>query len=149
MANEAILARVRASSLLLIRLAVVTIFLYHGFPKAADWSMAYAKFESMGFPGFLGPIVGITEVVAAVMVLIGYWNFLANLALAAIIFVAIVGVQIPQAETAGKFLTAGLERDLLILAGNFVLMAFGPGMFAVSRMRQSHDQNALALDGAR
>ena len=131
MLNETMLERFKGSSLLLIRLSLVAIFLYHGFPKAVDWPMAYGKFEAMGFPGFLGPTIGIVEVLAALLLLMGYWNFQANLVLAAIIFVAIIGVQIPGAEKAGKLLTAGLERDLLILMGNFILMAFGPGVFAI------------------
>ena len=88
------------------------------------------KFVAMGFPGFLGPIVGIAEVIAAILIIVGIWHAWANYALAVIILVAIVGVQIPGAIKAGKFLTAGLERDLLILAGNFVLALHGPGKLA-------------------
>lgn len=44
--------------LLLARLVIVFIFLYHGWPKATQPEMAMGKFEDMGFPGFLGPVVG-------------------------------------------------------------------------------------------
>lgn len=117
-------------SLLGLRLVIVAIFLYHGLPKATQWGMAMEKFAGMGFPGFLGPIIGILEVIAALLVLIGIWNAYANYLLAAIIVVAIVGVQIPGAVEAGVLLPAGLERDLMILAGNFVLAFHGPGKWA-------------------
>lgn len=123
--------KLKGISLFLLRLIVVLIFLYHGFPKATDWSMASDKFVAMGFPGFLGPIVGIAEVIASILILVGYWTPFASLVLAVIIFVAIVGVQIPGAVKAGKFLIAGLERDLLILMATLVLMAFGPGFFSI------------------
>lgn len=44
--------------LLLRRLPLAFIFLYHGWPKAMQPEMAMSKFEKIGFPGFLGPIVG-------------------------------------------------------------------------------------------
>ena len=121
-------------SLLGLRMVIAVIFLYHGWPKATQWGMAMEKFVGMGFPGFLGPIVGIAEVIGAVLIIVGIWHAWANYALAGIIIVAIVGVQIPGAIKAGKLLTAGLERDLLILAGNFVLALHGPGKW-VKRSR--------------
>lgn len=116
---------------LLLRVLLAAIFLYHGLPKALDWEMASDKFIRMGFPGFLGGIVGVVEVVGAVLVLLGIWHMWANYALAAVIVVAIVGVQIPGAVKAGKLLTAGLERDLLILTSTLLLAWTGPGKYAV------------------
>jgi len=123
-------------SLLLLRLIIAAVFLYHGWPKATQWSMAMDKFVGMGFPGFLGPIVGIAEVVGAVLILLGIWHAWANYAMALIIVVAIAGVQIPGAIEAGKLLTAGLERDLLILAGTLVLALHGPGICALHKKKK-------------
>lgn len=113
--------------LLGLRVVLALIFIYHGYPKAVDWAMASAKFEAMGFAGFLGPIVGVAEVALSVAILTGVRFRLANLGLAVIILVAILGVQIPGAERAGKFLTAGLERDLLIFVGHLALIGTGAG----------------------
>ncbi len=118
---------------LVMRIVIAAIFLYHGIPKAFQWGMAFDKFVSMGFPGFLGPIVGIAEVVGAVLILIGFWHKWANYGLALIIVVAILGVQIPGAVKAGKLLPAGLERDLLIVAGNLWLAWTGPGKCALEK----------------
>lgn len=110
-------------ALLSLRILLVAIFLYHGLPKAIFWSMATSKFIGFGLPGFLGPITGITEVIASILLLFGrYWK-ITNLVLIFIIAGAIFTVQLP------KFLAdinnvAGLERDLLILVGHVTLLAF-------------------------
>ncbi len=111
-------------SLLLTRLVVVFVFLWHGVPKAFNPSMAMGKFASMGFPAFLGPVIGWLEVIGAVLLLVGLWSRWASLLLGAIIVVALVAVHIP------KGVTAGLERDLLILAASLGLATHGPGLWA-------------------
>lgn len=109
----------RKYALVFLALVIVAIFLWHGIPKAINPEMANEKFEGMGFSGFLGPIVGWLEVIAAGLILIGVWHRRSNLLLAVIIIIALIGVQIP------KGVTAGLERDLLILAGTLLLAAEG------------------------
>lgn len=107
-----------------LRILLVAIFLYHGLPKAIYWSMATSKFVGFGLPGFLGPITGIAEVIASLLLLFGrYWK-ITNLVLLFIIAGAIFTVQLPNflADTSK---VAGLERDLLILAGHLTLLAFG------------------------
>ena len=117
----------RSSALLLARLLVAFIFLWHGGPKALDVSMAYDKFVGFGLPGVLGPITGWVEVIASALLIAGFKHRWASLALAVVIVGALVTVQIPAG------FTAGLERDLLILAGTLVLATHGPGRFAVDQ----------------
>ena len=128
--NEKEKAEYKSWSLLGLRVVIAAIFLYHGWPKATQWGMAMDKFAAMGFPSFLGPIVGIAEVIGAILIILGIWHAWANYAMAGIIAVAIAGVQVPAAIKAGKLLPTGLERDLLIVAGNLVLALHGPGKFA-------------------
>ncbi len=112
-------------ALLVLRITLVAIFLYHGLPKAIFWSMATEKFIGFGLPGFLGPITGIVEVIASVLLLFGlYWR-ITNLILLFIIGGAIATVQIPN-FLADTQKVAGLERDLLILVGHLTLLAFSP-----------------------
>ena len=112
-------------ALLGLRILLVLIFLYHGVPKAIFWSFASEKFISFGLPGFLGPITGIAEVIASVLLLFGRFWKISNLVLIFIITGALVTVQIPyfMADTSK---VAGLERDLLILVGHLILLAFNP-----------------------
>lgn len=112
-------------ALLGLRILLVLIFLYHGVPKAIFWSAATEKFVGFGLPGFLGPITGIVEVIASVLLLFGRFWKITNLTLIFIIAGAIATVQIPNfIGDASK--VAGLERDLLILVGHLTLLAFDP-----------------------
>ncbi|MDN5210531.1 DoxX family protein [Fulvivirgaceae bacterium BMA12] len=115
----------REAMLLFLRLTVVFVFLWHGIPKAIFIGAAVQKFTGMGFPGFLGPVIGWVEVIAGSLILIGFQNKWANLLLAAVIIVAIAGVQLP------KGVTAGLERDILLLAANLISAFFGPGLLSL------------------
>lgn len=94
--------------------------------------MASQKFIDFGLPGFLGPITGIVEVIASILILIGIQNFWANWVLVAIMAGAIATVQFPKAISEGSFI-AGLERDLMILAACSVSAAFGTGAFALKK----------------
>jgi len=112
-------------ALLALRILLVLIFLYHGVPKAIFWSAAMEKFVGFGLPGFLGPITGIVEVIASILLLFGRFWKITNLVLIFIIAGAIATVQIPNfIGDASK--VAGLERDLLILVGHLTLLAFNP-----------------------
>ncbi|MDJ0899155.1 MAG: DoxX family protein [Xenococcus sp. MO_188.B8] len=112
-------------ALLILRITLVAIFLYHGLPKAIFWSMATEKFVGFGLPGFLGPITGIAEVIASISLLFGRFWKASNLVLLFIIAGAIVTVQLPNFLADAKKV-AGLERDLLILVGHLTLLAFPP-----------------------
>lgn len=112
-------------ALLILRIVLVIIFLYHGVPKAIFWSMATEKFIGFGLPGFLGPITGIVEVITSVLLLFGRFWKISNLILLFIIAGAIATVQIPN-FIADSSKVAGLERDLLILVGHLTLLTFDP-----------------------
>ena len=95
---------------MLTTLAAAFVLIYHGLPKALDPAMAMEKFESMGFPGALGPVVGWAEVVASIMIVTGWKAKWGTLAMIVVIAVALLVVQLPNG------VTAGFERDLLLLA---------------------------------
>lgn len=117
-------------ALLSLRILLVLVFLYHGVPKAIFWSAASEKFIGFGLPGFLGPITGIVEVIASVLLLFGRFWKITNLILIFIIAGAIATVQIPSIvadpSKIASLDVAGLERDLLILVGHITLLAFNP-----------------------
>lgn len=91
-------------------LAAVFVIAYHGIPKVLNPGNTMQAFESMGFPGFLGPLVGWVEVLAAIWILIGYKAKPALAAMIVIIATALFVVQLPNG------VTAGFERDLLLLS---------------------------------
>jgi uncharacterized membrane protein YphA (DoxX/SURF4 family) len=113
------------ASLLLSRAVIASIFLWHGIPKAFNIAAAMDKFVGFGLPPILGPITGWVEVISASLLLLGLFHRMTVLLLLTIIVGALVTVQIPGG------VSAGLERDLLILAGLTLLAFVGPGRFAL------------------
>lgn len=91
-------------------------------------------FASLGFPGFLAPVVGVVEVAAGVLLLIGLWHRYAAYALSVIIAVAILRVQLPAAISAGDLIVP-FARDVLLLAALLVIAFHGPGCCAVDSKR--------------
>ncbi|MEM9137929.1 MAG: DoxX family protein [Cyanobacteria bacterium P01_F01_bin.42] len=132
--NNAKSNRTTEIALFILRLIIISIFLYHGFPKALYWGFAAEKFVGFGLPGFLGPITGIAEVVASGFLIVGYQNRWVNYALMFIIAGAIVTVQLPKAIDVLEY-TAGLERDLLILIGCWVSAVLGPGILSLDNSK--------------
>ena len=118
-------AALKDVSLLATRLVVAVIFLWHGAEKAFWPDVGVQKFIDMGFPGFLGPIIGGVEVALALLLIVGIGTRYVTALGAAIIVVAVVGVQL------AKGYQAGLERDLLILAASAILITHGPGSWAL------------------
>lgn len=113
-------------ALFFVRQVVAAIFLWHGVPKAIDWSAAFDKFVGFGLPGVLGPVTGIVEVIAAALLVVGLFHRVAVTAIVVIILGALVTVQVPAG------ITAGLERDVLILVATLLLLAHGPGALAIT-----------------
>ncbi|MEN8376179.1 MAG: DoxX family protein [Gemmatimonadota bacterium] len=109
--------RFPAASAIALRVTIAAVFLWHGVPKATDWSFAADKFVGWGLPGWLGVVIGIVETVAAPLLLVGPLRRPAAIVLLAIIVGALATVQIPGG------ITAGLERDLLVTAGLLVVLA--------------------------
>jgi len=117
----------RGYSLLLLRVIVALIFITHGWPKLAEPSGAMGFFTSLGLPSFLAPIVGVVEVGGGLMLFFGLFARPAAVALLVVIAGALITVQIPGG------IGAGLERDALITAALLVVIACGPGAFALRR----------------
>jgi uncharacterized membrane protein YphA (DoxX/SURF4 family) len=114
-------------ALLAVRLILGFELLWHGLPKLINPASAAEKFVNWGFPGILASIVGALEVGAALLILVGYLIPVAVVVAGSIIIVALLTVQIPKGGV-----HAALERDILILITMMVLLAFGPGRFALA-----------------
>ena len=119
------------TTLLILRIVIAAIFIYHGSSKLLNVSGTMQFFASLGLPSSLAVIIGILEVVAGILLLIGLWHKGASYILALIIVSALVLVQIPSLFAKG--ITAAFERDLLILIATLLLASHGPGHLAISR----------------
>ncbi|MBI3333999.1 DoxX family protein [Candidatus Pacearchaeota archaeon] len=121
----------RSSMLLILRLYLAFVFLWHGIPKLLDIAGTMGFFVTLGLPGFVGIVVGIVEVLFGVFMLLGFWFPVTPYILSAVIVGALGLAQIPGAVLRG--FGAGIERDILILISLVVLAAFGPGKAALRR----------------
>lgn len=124
-------SKYKESTLLALRLVIATIFIYHGLPKIMNPSGSISFFTSIGLPGFSVPFIGFIELVGGILIILGLWHVWATYALAAIMVGVVTLVHIPHFLQNG--ITAELERDILILAATFVLVAIGPGKYITTK----------------
>ena len=91
-------ARDAARAIVLIRLAVGTVFLSEGIQKFLfPDALGVGRFASIGIPapGVLAPFVGIVEIVFGSLILLGYYTRLATVPLVADMMVAIATTKMP------------------------------------------------------
>lgn len=115
------------TALLLLRLAIGAIFIYHGFLK---WQMADAPM-TMQILKFVEPIAGAA-------ILLGVLSELSALILAIVmvgaIYMKMTGFGQSALNVFGTFAPSGRtgwEFDLIILAGCLVVLTMGAGKYAV------------------
>lgn len=112
----------------ILRLALGTIFLVHGWQKLSGDKTQFAGWlESMKFkPGkFWAWLVTLVEFLGGILLVIGLWTQLAALVLAIEFLVIIFWVQ------RGKPFVGGREFDFLIFMALLALLVLGPGALAL------------------
>ena len=108
-------------ALLLLRILIGLIFVYHGFPKL------FSMPSLLGLPSFIGLIIGILEVGCGLLLVLGYGSPYVNYPLIAIMIVALFGVQLKRG------ITSSSERDLLILIVLIFLTTIGFGKYSLDK----------------
>jgi putative oxidoreductase len=130
---------------LILRLAAGAIFIPHGWPKvmgdggaaafAADMATSY------NIPTFLGYLAAYSEVVGAILLIVGLFTRLDALLLAGTMFVAAFIVQLPDAlyevpPDAIKFfvMMKGIELPLALFAICLAIVLTGPGRVSLDHV---------------
>jgi putative oxidoreductase len=113
-------------TLLMLRFALGGIALYYGLAKVVAFDTTIQLFNMISIPGWMGVAAGLTEIVCALMLLIGMGTRFFSFLLAMILIVAIVAVQIHRG------MDPRFERDISMLASLLVLTWTGPGKYSVS-----------------
>jgi len=135
-------------ALLLVRLALGTIFIAHGGQKLFVFGLSgvAGSFGQMGIPmgHLVGPMVAFVEFGAGIAIILGLLTRLAALAIAINMLGAIWFVHLPN----GFFLPRGFEFNLALLGLAFALVSAGAGAFSLDAMlsRRRHHEH---LDGDR
>lgn len=116
----------QAFGLLLLRLAIGGIFLYHGILKLQNMQGTIGFFDSLGFPAFMAWMVALIETVGGALMILGIWPMAVGLLFAAIMVVAIL-----KTKLGGSFGAA--EKEVIILVSSLTLAFGGAGSCSLIR----------------
>lgn len=118
--------------LLILRLGIGILMLLHGIAKLNGVGFIQGMLSQNGLPGFLAYGVYVTEIVAPLLIIIGYRARLASLAL---IFGAVFAMFLVHAEDIfqlNKVGGWGVELLGLFVTGALAIAIMGAGKFALS-----------------
>src|SRR5687768_16531678 len=120
-----------AIGLLILRLALGTVFIVHGGQKLLDMGMSASAgmLADMGVPAatLVGPLLALVEPLAGVAIVLGLLTRLASLAVAADMFGAILLFHARH----GFFVPMGIEFPMMLCASALTLVALGAGSLSL------------------
>jgi putative oxidoreductase len=119
-------------ALLILRLALAAVLLYHGIPKLMNFNATVAGFQGMGLPApqVTAGLAVLAEVVGGILILFGVAVDLAGLLVILDMLGAIILVHLPNGF---DFTKGGWEHPFTVLAMALALALAGPGRFAVGK----------------
>ena len=127
-----LLNKLRPLALLLLRLGLGIIFIYHGFPKLfTHMSEAATAFPHMGFPSYFAYIAGIVEFFGGCLLIVGLFTRIAALLIAGEMAIALIKVHLPQG---GPLAVGKYELPLALAVSAFTLVALGAGALSLDRL---------------
>ena len=114
--------------LLLLRLAIAAIFIYHAMPKLKN---AKGMAQMVGMPAGMVLMLGIVEFVASVGLIVGFYTQLSALLLA-IVMVGAIGMKMMKWNVPFAAMDkTGWEFDLILLAANISILLGGGGVIGI------------------
>jgi putative oxidoreductase len=123
------LARLRPLALLLLRIGLGLIFIYHGYPKLFTRTREMMEvFPKMGFPSYFVYIAGILECAGGLLLILGLFTQIAALLLALEMVVVLWRVHIPMGPITE---VKNYELPLALFVGSFVLATLGAGLISL------------------
>ncbi len=127
----------KAPTTLLIRLVVGGVFLSEGIQKFLfAQAQGEGRFAKIGLPNadFLGPFVGITEIICGFLILIGLLTRFAAIPIIIIMLVAIYSTKLPMLNDGGIWKMLHESRtDWAMLLCSLFLLIRGGGAFSVDK----------------
>jgi putative oxidoreductase len=119
-------------SLLLLRLALGGIFMYHGYAKLfTNHGADAATFVRWGFPSYFATISGSLEFFGGILLVIGLLTRVAALLLAIEMGVGLARVTIPQS---GIYAVTRYELPVMLFVAAFALATVGAGAISIDRV---------------
>jgi putative oxidoreductase len=117
-------------ALLVLRLALAAILLYHGLPKVMNFGGTVAGFQSMNVPAptLTAAFAAFAEVIGGLLILLGLAVDISGLLVVVDMLGAIVTVKLSKGFS-------GWEHEFSILAIALALALAGPGAYSVGARR--------------
>ncbi len=123
-----ILDRLKPLGLLLLRVALGVIFIYHGYPKLFGHTRdAMQTFIHMGLPGYFVYIAGVIEFFGGCMLIAGLFTRIAGLLLAGEMA---VGLWTVHKIISNPMAVANYELPLMLAVATFALATVGAGLIS-------------------
>jgi len=114
--------------LLVLRLAVAIIFIYHALPKMKN---AKGMAQMVGMPAGMVLMLGMVELVASIGLIVGFYTQPSALLLA-IVMVGAIGMKTMKWGVPFAAMDkTGWEFDLILLAANIILLVNGGGAIGI------------------
>lgn len=114
-------------ALVIIRIALGSVFIVHGWAKVADLAGTAGFFASIGLPAYLAYVVAFIELIGGIMIVLGVYARIAAIFVAAVMIGAIVSLKW------AKGFSGGWEFDLVLLLNAIALFVTGSGRFSLLR----------------
>lgn len=125
------LEKLKPLALLLLRLGLGVIFVYHGYPKLfGPTHQEMAQFAHMGFPSYFVYVAGIIEFFGGCLLFLGLFTRIAGLFLAGEMAIAIARVHVPQG---GIGAVSNYQLPLALAVSAFTLATVGAGAISFDR----------------
>lgn len=123
---------IQTYSSLIGRIFISIIFLMAGLSKITGYAGIEAYMQAMGVPTVLLPLVIFTEVVGALLIIIGYKTRLVAFLLAGF---SIISALLFHLDFADQTQSIMFMKNIAIAGGFLFLVANGPGKWAVDNRR--------------
>lgn len=124
-----ILERLKPLALLLLRVGIGIVFIFHGYPKLFTRTHdIMAGFQHMGFPAFFVYIAGVLEFFGGIVLILGLFTRTAALLLAGEMAIAVLKVHLPQGPITD---VKNYEFPMVLAVACFALATIGAGMISL------------------
>ncbi|WP_299103935.1 DoxX family protein [uncultured Tenacibaculum sp.] len=119
--------------LLLQRLSIGLLILFHGVANlTSNYSFIKSLLNGIGIPEFAAYAVFIGEIIAPILIIVGWRTRLASLVLAFNMLIAILMAHTTHIFTLNEYGGWGIELQGLYLFGTIVIYFLGAGKYAIS-----------------
>lgn len=117
--------------ILLIRLALGAVFIYHGWQKLQAMDMTIGFFGTLGFAPYLAYVVAYAEFIGGIALVLGIATRYAGLVLAIAMAVATFKV---HWSNGFSLATGGYEFAMALMLGSLAMVFLGAGRYSLARI---------------